>query len=400
MADRFGGKPRPGACESVSMAARTRRRAVALVIPAEFLNTLAEHGIGDGVEAPELRDTFQLPMMGPMEVSVGMTITGVAFQMRSGDRGRLRATVRASGALKFHGDFPMEVPGLVRVSGDVLVEPIIELREDNTFVAYLDLANSELIATRFEGIDGVEHDAEAAAQMSEMMFAAVGGDLFGAMAENMGTLGMELGPEEGVVLAELGVAPGRAEIRIRPGRMEVGMAAVEGLDGAAVDVPVQGPCIGVGIASGSVSALAMGLVEQRAGVSRLPFEFDVRTTDDEIDGRLRSTRLVHSSLIPDLRPAVNCAVEPRLVDERIEMQIRAAWLDLPLVPRAVNRFNRWLGGMAARALGPVTGPLTVRMPARLEVPARPDSDITMWMAVRSLQVDGDGVEAVIAADLG
>ncbi|MCC6225496.1 MAG: hypothetical protein IT195_03705 [Microthrixaceae bacterium] len=382
------------------MAARTRRWAVALVIPADFLNTLAEHGIGDGVEAPELRDTFQLPMMGPMEVSVMMTITGVSYEMRANDGGRLRATVRSTGALRFHGDVPMEIPGLVRVSGEVLVEPIIELRDDNSFAAYLDLANSELVATHFEGIDGVDHDAESAAQMSEMLFASVGGDLFSAMAENLGTLGMELAPEQGEVVAELGVAPGRARIRVRPGRMEVMMAAVDGLDGSAVAVDVQGPCIGVGVASGSVAALASALAQQRIGVAHLPFEFDVHTAEGEVGGRLRSTRLVESPLVPDLRPGVSCAVEPRLVDDHVELTLRSAWLDLPLVPAAVNRFNRWVGGMATRAVRPLVGLATVRIPAHLEVPARPDSDVMMGIVVRSLQVDGDGVEAVIAADIG
>lgn len=382
------------------MAAQNRRWAVALAIPAEFLNTLAAHGIGEGVEVPELRDVVQLPMMGPMELRVAMTIVGVSFQMRSGDGGRLRATVRAAASIEILGDTPMMMlPGLVRVSGEVLVEPIVELRADGSFAAYLDLPNSELIATHFDGVDGVEADADAAAQMGQMLFATVGGDLFGGLADNLGTLGLELAPEEGVVIAELGVAPGRADVKVRSGSVEVGLPAADHLDGAASIVEVHGPCVGVGVASGAIAALATALAQQQTGLSHLPFELDVTTSDHQVGGRVRSTRLVNSTLLPDLRPGVSYAVEPRLVDDHVELVLRAAWFELPLVPGAVNRLNRWMGGLATRALSPLVGPIAVRLPASAELPARPDSDVTMSVAVRSIHVEPEGVGAVVAADI-
>jgi hypothetical protein len=43
--------------------------------------------------------------------------------------------------------------------------------------------------------------------------------------------------------------------------------------------------------------------------------------------------------------------------------------------------------------------LAVRFPATLEIPARPDSDVTMSMAVVDLQVDDAGVEAIVASDI-
>jgi len=383
------------------MAAQTRRRAVALSIPVEFLNTLARHGIGDGVEVPELRDVVQMPMMGPMELRVAMTIVGVSFEMRAGDRGRLRATVSAAASVEILGDLPMlMMPGLVRVSGEVLVEPIVELRDDGSFAAYLDLPNSELIATHFDGIDGVEADADAAAQMGQMLFATVGGDLFGALSDNLGTLGLELAPEQGVIVAELGVATGRAEIRVRSGSMEVGLPAVEHLDGSASPAAVHGPCVGVGVASGAIGALVTALAQQQTGLAHLPFQLDVSTSEDRVGGRVRSSRLVSSSLIPDLRPGVSYTVEPRLTDDHVELLLREVWLELPLVPGVINRLNRWVGGVATRTVAPLVGPLTVRVPARVEVPARPDSDVTMSVAVRSVHLDDDGVQAVLAADLG
>ena len=69
------------------------------------------------------------------------------------------------------------------------------------------------------------------------------------------------------------------------------------------------------------------------------------------------------------------------------------------MPSVVNRFNRWLGGVVARAPQPFIGPLAVRFPASVEIPARPDSDVTMSMSVVDLQVDDDGVELIVAYDI-
>ena len=111
------------------MAAPSGRWAAAVVVPADFLNALAAHGIGEGVVAPPFRNIFSMPMLGPIELSVSMTIVSVSFEMRAGDGDRLRATVRAHGDIEFHGDMPMamDVPSAI-VAGEVLVEPVVELR--------------------------------------------------------------------------------------------------------------------------------------------------------------------------------------------------------------------------------------------------------------------------------
>jgi hypothetical protein len=381
------------------MAPRTGRWAAAVVVPAEFLNALAAHGIGAGVEVPPLRNTFSLPMMGPVELTVAMTIVGVHFEMRATDGHRLRATVRASGDMTFHGDAPMaELPAAL-VAGEVLVDPVVELRPDGSFVAQLDLPGSELVGMTFEGFAGLESDSDAQAQLSQMLFAAVGGDLFEGLAENLGTVGLELDPTEGALLRELGVADGPAHVVVRDGSIEVGLVSVETLEGAATAVEVHGQRVGLGVASGALSALAAGALSDRLGADRLPFEIEVATSDRGVGGRVRNTRLTDSRLLPDLRTGIRYTVEPRLDGDTIELALREAWLELPLVPSAVNRFNRWLGGIAARAPQPLVGPLAVRIPARGEIPARPDSDVTMSMAVVELHVDGDGVEAVIASDI-
>jgi hypothetical protein len=382
------------------MAHPSGRWAAAIVVPADFLNALAAHGIGEGVVAPSFRNTFALPMLGPVELSVGMTITSVTFEMRASDGDRLRATVRARGDITFHGDAPMgmEMPAAL-VAGEVLVEPVVELRPDGSFVAHLDLPGSELVAMNFEGFAGIESDNEAQAQMSQMLLSAVGGELFDGLADALGTVGLELEPDRGAVIAELGVSVGRADVSVYDGSLEVGLPSVDTLEGEARAVPVEGHRVGVGIASGALTALAVGAISDRLGASRLPFEIDVATSDGGVGGRLRSVRLTESLLLPDLRTGIRTTVEPRLDGDHVLLHLREAWFEWPLVPSVVNRFNRWLGGVVARAPQPFIGPLAVRFPASVEIPARPDSDVTMSMSVVDLQVDDDGVELIVASDI-
>ncbi len=381
------------------MPRRTRRHAVVLVVPQELLNRLAARGIGEGVEAPVLRNTFHLPMMGPLEMSVRMTIIGVSFEMRPTDGGRLRATVRATGSVELHGDTPMPaLPGLARVSGVVLVDPIVERRPDGSFVAQLDLPGSELVGMNFDGIDGIEADAEAQAQMSQMLFSAVGGELFENLAQALGRVGIEMTADEGARLDGIGVARGKASVRVTAGQIEVGLPAADGFDGDGPAVAVNGARIGVGVASGVLSALVAELAAGQLGVD-LPFELDTVVAERSVDGRIRGTRLVQSSLLPDLRAGVRYRVEPRLLGDRLELVLRGAWIELPLVPPIVNQFNRWLGGVAARVPEQFAGPLALRLPSRVQLPVRPGSDERMDVSLAGLKMTDGGVELVLETDL-
>ena len=365
-----------------------------VTVPQEFLNALAAAGIGDGIEVEEFRNVFQLPMMGPIELSVGMTIVEVSFQMRSGDDGRFRATVRATGDIRFHGDSPMPAfPGLARVAGDVLVRPVIELRPDGSFVAVLDLPAGEVTDMRFEGVDGVAAADDAIAMMSQMLFAAVGEDLYRGLAENLGHVGIELDAAAARGVVELGIAAGPAEIRVSDGVTVVGFPAVDGHDGHAAPVPAHGRRVGVGLARGSLTPAVARLAAATLGRA-LPFHLEFDTEGRRIGGRVRSTRLVDTPLIPDLRPGLRYSVTPRLRGEEIHVTLREAWLELPLVPGMVNQLNRWIGAsLASRASWSFT------LPAVGELPVRPDSERSMRVAVVRLDVDDDGVAAIIDTDL-
>lgn len=367
--------------------------AVTGVITERFLNELAAEGIGDGVEVPGFRSTFQLPMMGPVEISVEMTIVEVTFRMLAADGGRLRATVRAIGHLTFHGENPMPpFPGPARVAGEVLVDPEIELRRDGSFIARLDLPGSELVAMHFEGIDGVEADATATAQMGEMLLATVGGELFGGLAERLGHVGLELDAVDAEPFAEVGVEVGPADVEVTDGHLLIGLRAVAGLAGSARHVDVGDHAIGVGLAAGSLVRVVRRAAREQLG-RELPFDLELTTERDHIGGRVRSTRLVNSEAIPDLRTGLRYTLRSELVDGAVEISLREAWLELPLVPSFINDLNRRVGGLVSLA------PLGIRLPASAEVPVRPGSDRTMSMHLRDLDVADDGVHAVVAAEI-
>ena len=367
--------------------------ALSAVVSEEFLNTLARNGIGDGIEAAELRQQFNLPLLGSIDLSIGMVIVEVSFQMLEEHGDRLLATIRATGAVTFHGDTLIPpLPGLARVRGDVLVRPRVELHPDGRFIAILDLAGSELVGMTFEGIDGIEADAEAQAMMGQMLFAAVGGELFEGLADQMGSVGLELEPEQGHVFRELGVHPAPADIEVHQGAMTVGLPAVPGLEGRADAERVSGHRVGVGVAAGALSALANRLAADAIGTP-LPFEFDVIARDDRVGARVRNQRLVDSPYLPDLRPGFRSTVRPRLVGGNLELSLREAWVELPLVPAAVNRLNRFFVGVASLA------PLNVSIPAHTTIPVRPDSDATLAMSIVGLEVERDGVAFVVEAHL-
>ncbi len=369
--------------------------ALSLTVPETLLDEFARAAVGDGIEVAEFRNVFQLPMMGPLELAVSMTITGVSFAMKAEHPDALLATVRATGRVEVLGDSPMPVlPGVARVRGDVLVRPIVGLSDDGGFVAVLDLPAGELVAMELEGIDGLEADADAQAQLSQMLFAAVGGELFEGLAANLGQVGIDLDPEEADLVRRMGVQPGPADLTVHDGRLVLGLPAADGVVGSAEEVRARGNTVGVGLSATALEVLTVAAASsQLPGV--VPLEVDLETSARRVGTRVRSTRLVGSPLLPDLRSALRTTLRPRLVGDRIEVSLREAWVEVPhvvpVVPDVVNRFNRFVGGAVSRAQ------LAVRLPARITVPVRPESDREVTLAVTDLEVDRSGVAVLVEA---
>lgn len=234
------------------------------------------------------------------------------------------------------------------VRGDVLVAPVIELRDDGTFQAVLDLPNSELVGMVFEGFDGVDTDADTAAALGQMLFATIGGELFSGLARHMGLLGLDIDAESAAPFGLAGVAASVADVRVLDGEIVVGLPSVPGLDGHASPAPCGASGLGLGIADGALASVLTVVGALVLGVE-LPFDVEFVSDRRGIGGRVRNRRLITSSLVPDLRSGLRYTLAPRLVGEDVEISLREAWLELPFVPPMVNQFNRVLGGAAGLA---------------------------------------------------
>lgn len=380
-ASRFG--------QSTSIAGE--RWALSLGVTDEVLNLAAAFYIGDGIAAGELNRRFTLPLMGEVDLSLALTITGVEFTSSPDHDGRLHASIRAAGSVDFGAGAAMPaLPGRALVRADVLVSPRVELRPDGRFVAALDLEGAELLRTVIEGIEGSEVDPGTAAVMGDMLFASIGGDIFSGLAAQMGRIGIELEPHQAQPLVDLGVRAAPGDVVIDEGHMTVGLIAVDSVEGHAIAPLRPGQDVVVGLASGSLTQLALRLAEDSLGVP-LPFEVDLQTHSSEVAARIRNRRLTSLGFLPDLRTGVRASVAARLLDDRIELSPREAWVELPLVPSFVNRFNQALGSLASLT------PFQVSLPAKVSVPI--DDSTTVAVRATELAMRPDGVVCVLEADL-
>jgi hypothetical protein len=276
-----------------------------------------------------------------------------------------------------------------------LADPYFELRDDHTVSVGLDLRDAELV------VQGVDTDAEVPVgidgtawvgvlNMVGMMFTMMGDTLFQGLADTVGSVGMDLGADVGMVLADLGVDHGPADVQVSTGTITIGLPAHVQVDGRAQPVPLAGKRLGVGVARSGVDRLAGQLLDRAVGGLPMPFELEIDLGEQQIGSRLRQPRLIGEHF-PDLRSAVNAEVKVRLVRGRLELAVSAAWLELPSVlPRAFNRISRRLGGLWALA------PLRFRFPATVQLPLVPGSDDTVGIRVDDLRLTNEGVGIALA----
>lgn len=369
---------------------QTETTAVGLTISEEFLNDLAAAGIGDGIDMGTTTQTFGLPMMGDVELTVSLAITKVTFVMSDDHPDSLLATIRAKGELIVGGDVPMPAfPGPVRVRGDVRVKPVIEYGRKQSLTAILDVSGSELVSSSLEGIDGLPADAEAQLQMSQMMFAAVGGDLFMDLAADLGHVGIEKRAGQVPQLSAMGAAPGAAEISIGDGEMWVGFPAKEGVVGTATPIDIHPGECGVSFASSAVGA-AVNIAASLSLGMEAPVDHELQSNDGAMTGRVRNRRLVDSDVLPDFRPGLCYSVEPRIVGEVIEVKLSEAWIELPLVPSFVNKLSRAVGGAIAAA------PISTALPTSFPIPTGPDGDGEATVSVLELSPTANGLDLTLS----
>lgn len=393
----------------------SRRWAACASITDDLLNDLVAFAVGAGVPLDEMTQRISLPAMGEVDLSLQLTVTGGRFDLRSEDGGRARVIVTGDGDVSvrttdYEGDEmttgPMGMPAPpapIPVRVEALVHPYLELRDDHTISLGLGMVDAELVSLSVDTDrpvpEGVDPDAwTGITQMTQMMFGAMGDTLWAALAEHVGSIGMDLGEDVGMILHDLGVAHGKADTSVATGLLSFGLPARDEVEGRAEPVPVSGKRFAVGLGSDGVDHLARMLLARALGDLPLPFELEVDLGEQQVGAVLRQTRLV-SEWLPDLRGAIHTEVRTRLVGGRLELTVQAAWVEVPRVMAAaapftsvINDLSRRIGGLASLA------PLRFRFPATVGVPIIPGSDDTIPIRVDDLRVTGDGVGVVLALD--
>ena len=384
------------------------RHALIASITQDLLNDLVLFAIGAGVPIDPLQRPVALPGMGEVDLHLALTVTGGSFDLRGDDDGRARVIVNGVGVVSveasgFTGDqlegeatgFP-SVPAPIPVRVEALVDPALALRDDHTVQVGLDLSRAELVSLLVDPDAPVPDDVDpdtwtSLTQMVQVLFSSMGDDLFASLGEHVGSIGMDLGPDVGLVLSQLGVKYGPAEVRVGSGTMTFALPANGECEGHAHPVPVAGKCVGIGVAASGVDHLGQLLVQRALGGMSLPFELDVELAEQQVGSRLRNARIFDR--LPDLRAALRADIRPRLVGGRFELSLQAAWVELPSVaPSFINDLSRRVGGLVSMA------PMRLRFPAVIDAPLIPGSDDTIPVRVDDLRVTGDGVGVVLTLD--
>ncbi len=368
-------------------------------IPEEFLNELARVAVGDGVDGPTVLHDFNLPVMGSVVTELDVSIIGVSFRMRASDGGeRIHASVRARGHVGFPempGGVPDEPPSLV-VRGDMLVRPLVHVDAHGIHVG-LDVATAELEQMVIETESSEPADdavLQARAQMSEMVVGMMGDDAFQILRGEMEQVALNLGPELAQLVLGLGVEPGDGDALVEDGALVMAVRRQEGHEGTPLGPLASEPeRATASIASEVLAPAVLQMVEARLEGLPVPFELDLGVVGERLQGRMRNTRLVGAGL-PDLRAAMAWEVRPRLRGDAIEVDLRAAWLELPdLIPLPVNRWARQVGSIAGLL------PIRMTLPARAELPRSEHGEDDVSVLVESLELRDEQIDLVVALDL-
>ncbi len=368
-------------------------------IPEGFLNELARLAVGDGVDGPTVLHDFNLPVMGSVVTELDVSIIGVSFLMRASDGGdRLHASVRARGHVGFPempGGVPDERPSLV-VRGDMLVRPLVHVDAHGIHVG-LDVATAELEQMVIETESAEPEDdavLQAQAQMSEMVVGMMGDDAFEILRGEMEQVALNLGPELARLVLGLGVEPGDGDAVVEDGALVMALRRQEDHEGTPMGVLASdAERATASIASEALAPAVLQLVAARLEGLPVPFELDLGVVGERLQGRVRNTRLVGAGL-PDLRAAMAWEVRPRLRGEAIEIDLEAAWLELPdLVPLPINRWARQVGSMVGLL------PIRMTVPARAELPRSEHGEDDVSIRVESLELHDEQVDLVVALDL-
>lgn len=397
--------PDPATAERAGRRRRQHRPdAVCVSVTQDLLNDVLLIALGAGIPLEALDTSVVLPGMGEVDVRLALTITGGTLDLRPEDRGLARVVVTAVGDVSIRtvaadgvveqSPSIAEPPAPVPVVVEALMRPLMEIDDADHLHVALSLEDAVLISLRADTSapvpDGVDPGAwTGVLTMFGMVFDVLGAGLFETLAEHVGQAGMDLGPTVGLLLRDVGVARGLADISVSSGVLTIALRGSDGTVGAAPVVPVSGRSVGIGIADSVVDRVARMALAQAAGNLPVPFDLEVDLGDQQVEGRFRQPRLLPEGL-PDLRGTFHTEVRPRLAGGQLELAVQSAWVEFPsIVPSVFNRVSRRLGNLVSLA------PARVRFPATISLPVIPGSDDGLPIRVDSLQVTSDGLGVVL-----
>lgn len=354
--------------------------ALMVTVPGPMLEFAVASALGDGVVAGTVVREITLPMTDSIKVGLTVTIVGARFDLVARDDARVPIRVRGRVTVTQPDGTPLPIslPPL-EVEVAALVEAQLDLGVDQVRLV-IDLPGVEFLGADVIGVEGAA-PSDPMAQMARMALAETGDTLFTSLGREVGPVGLDL---TGVPVAELGLSPGRAEIRSTDGALTVSLGGVTGAHASAHRaVPARDDRIGVSIDADLLAPVLSYLGTRALGGIPAPFEVSMKATAGSLSVGLRNSRVLGPP-IPDLRTGLRTDVRVSRRSDHLEVRLGGAWLELPGPLALFDGIGR-----AASTLGASIVPVVAKLPVTYPVPNVED----LMVRIAALAVTSDRIDA-------
>ncbi|MCB1027474.1 MAG: hypothetical protein KDB24_06895 [Microthrixaceae bacterium] len=356
--------------------------ALMVTVPGPMLELAVAAAVGDGVTLGTVARTVSLPMADELAVGLTVQVVGAKFDLVGRDDARVPVRVqgRVSVAQPNGDPLPISLPAL-EVEVSALVEAQIDLGVDQMRIV-VDLPGVEFVEATVVGVEGAA-PGDPMAQMAQLALAETGDTLFSSLGHDVGPVGIDL---TGVPVAELGLRPGRAEIRCTDGALTVAIGGVTGDHaGAHRTPPTRDDRIGVSIDADLLGPVLSYLGSRALGGIPAPFDLDLMAEPGSVSVGVRNTRVLGPPM-PDLRTGVRTAVHLNRRNDHLEVRLAGAWLELPGPLGLFDGIGRALSTLSASMV-----PIVARLPLTYPVPNVEE----LTLRVAALAVGSDRIDAQV-----
>ncbi|MEZ5383398.1 MAG: hypothetical protein R2754_16570 [Microthrixaceae bacterium] len=355
--------------------------ALTVTIPAPMLELAVGLALGDGFVAGTVVREVSLPMVDAVPVGLTVTILGARFDLHARDDARIPVHVhgRVSVGRPDGQPLPMNLPPL-----DVEVHAIVGAQVDvgvDQVRLLVDLPGVEFLGADVLGVEGAS-PADPLAQMAAMALAETGDTLFESLGREVGPVGIDL---TGLPVAELGLAPGRAEIRCVEGALTVSFGGETGAHGSSHRTLARTDRIGLSVDADLLGPVLTYLGARALGGVPAPFDLHLESAPGTLSLGVRNARVLGPPL-PDLRTALRTAVHLNRRSDYLEVRLAGAWLELPGPLGILNGLGR-----VASTLGASMVPISFKLPLIYPLDV-PDAD-DLAIRVATLAVGADRIDA-------